>query len=170
AAIAVAATTRRRVQRLHRDWQIRAALVAPAARRGSLSEEEIASWLLDIGDWVIVLTGGDHTPGTFDGLDLCPSHHCYNVATNRIALAGFPNPAQIPGMLAYPADPPADDRCPGECLHHMTHHWKGWYVMLNTKTGAFFLDCNSFAQYHCILPNDPGRNDPPADGPPKPEA
>jgi hypothetical protein len=172
AAVAVSAAASFRLWRqLRRErafFRGYAAQVTPLAIAAGATEEEVAALWGGPFDWTMIMNGGNTQGGIFQNIKLCPGHRCYNVATNIIPLNAVPNPAAVPGMLAYPQDPPPRDVCPGNCVHIKTHRWQGWMVMLNLNTGAVQLNCHSFAQYECVEPA--GANPPPPKPhpPPKP--
>jgi hypothetical protein len=163
----VAAHFARKSRRLAWQAQFLAARLAPLALRAGLNEEDQDA-VEEALAWTTLMQGGDLSPGVIKNLDFCPSHHCYSVATNKIPLAALPNPAQVPGLLNYPPDPPPEDRCPDDCLHIKTHRWRGWAVRQDPQNNALFLFCVSFAQYHCVEPTD-APPPPPIEGPPPPE-
>lgn len=117
--------------------------------------------------WKEVARGGNTKPGVHAGHGNCPCEKQYTVATIQINFPARPNAAQI---AAATINPPAPDKvgvvCKGECIPVMTHVWHGWVLLLDTLTGRFLLNNETFAQYHCKLPNDPDAQKPPKEGDP----
>jgi hypothetical protein len=146
----------------------RLAVLAPYLVRAGVPAEEVASLAL-LGPWQPVETGGDVSSGNFDGAGLCPCQHEYTVASVLVPLpGGRPAKAAIPGLLNFAPPRAPDWTCPDDCIQVMTHRWRGW--QLQTDGQAWQIWCWQFAQYHCKKPDDPARDAPPIEGPPKPEA
>jgi hypothetical protein len=160
-----AAVFRRRA--MHLSNQVRRLL--PFAIASGADPSVIAQAVPFFG-WVIVMTGGDTTPGTIGRIGWCPCQNDYTCATNQIVLNAAPaNAAAVAPLLNYPPPDPIGLPCASDCVPVMTHRWRGWDVVVNQNTGQIKLNCYQFAQYHCKKPDDPDRNKPPYDGSPGPE-
>ena len=120
-----------------------------------------------------IARGGDLREGTFENYGLCPCQHSVTCATIDFILNRWPNPVPNP-LAGFPwnAPPRSTDTwtCQDGCVRVCTEVWRNWSVVQSPRRGIV-LCINTFAQYHCKLPDDPAVNDPPRgeELPPKPE-
>ena len=124
-------------------------------------------------DSIEVARGGDLREGTFENFDICPCQRTVTCATIDFILNRWPNPAPNP-LLGFPWNAPprsTDTRpCTGDCVLVCTDVWRNWSVVVSPRRGIV-LCINTFAQYHCKLPDDPERELPPRgeELPPRPD-
>jgi hypothetical protein len=120
-----------------------------------------------------VARGGDLREGTFDNLGQCPCQHSVTCATIDFRLNRWPNPVPNP-LAGFPWNAPPRSTvtwtCPDGCVRVCTDVWRNWSVVQSVN-GGFVLCINTFAQYHCKLPDDPASHEPPRgeELPPKPD-
>ena len=113
-------------------------------------------------DWELIDQGGDAREGRVEGVDSCPGQSGYSVVTSQLVLDAWPNPAQVASCTANPPAPaPPEMKCPAGCVQVMTHVWHSWEAYRHAVTDQIKLNCNTFAQYHCMKPDDPARHTPP---------
>ena len=115
------------------------------------------------GGFTELANGGDNSAGVFANMDACPCRKTYTCATTTIVLNAWPNPAPNP-VFGFPWNaPPRDPEpwpCPANCVVVCTDVWRGW-VVVQLANGQILMHIHTFAQYHCKLPTDPERENPP---------